>query len=166
MINSIPEDKLVYEEVRFSSKRIPSNIIETFPILEGGILLDIEQSEFNLLNSVLSSIIMSDPDFKEFNYHEILTELFDIQTRSLHNLNIQEWIELLTAYLSNIDIKNASFLFINSDTEMMFYHNESSKNKKENIFIILKDGEKYNSIYFSDPLKREIIFDDVISRII
>ena len=166
MLNSIYENSLVCDEVRFSSKRIPSNITERFPKLNNGVLLNVEQSEFNLLNSVFASLIMSDSDFKRLNYHEILTDLFHLWNKSLHNLNNQEWSELLTVYLSEIDIKNASFLFINDDTEIMFYHTENSKNNKENIFIIVKDGEKYNSIYLTDSDKREIIFDDIISRII
>lgn len=166
MLNSISENTFVYDKVSFSSKRIPSYIRENFSILDDGIFLDVEQSEFNLLNSVFASIIMSDPDFKRLNYHEILIDLFNLWNGSLHNLNNQEWSVLLTAYLSDIDIKNASFLIINSDTEIMFYHTENSKDNKENIFIIVKDGEKYNSIYFSDSSKKKIIFDDIISRII
>lgn len=166
MINSVAENRLVFDEVKFSSREIPSNITGSHPILDDGILLDVDQSDFNVLNSVLASIVMSDPDFKEINYHEILCDLFNLQDGSLHNLNIQEWIDLLTAYLSNINIKNPSFLFINSNTEMIFYHTVHSENNKENIFIILKDRSKYNAIYFDDLDKRKIIFDDVKSRIV
>ena len=116
MLNSIYENSLVCDKVRFSSKRIPSNITERFPKLNDGVLLNVEQSEFNLLNSVFASLIMSDSDFKRLNYHEILTDLFHLWNKSLHNLNNQEWSELLTVYLSEIDIKNPSFLFINDES--------------------------------------------------
>lgn len=165
MINSIPENRLVSEEVRFSSKEIPENILQNYSFLSGGTLIDIDQTDFNFLNSVLASMLLYDSYFKELNYLDIVTDLFDIHQRSLHDLKNEEWTILLRTYLSSFNIKDTSFAIILSDDNIMFYMSETSKNHKENIFIIVKDKEKYNSIYFNDSSYRGIIFDELISRL-
>ena len=165
MINSIPENSLVSDQIKFSFKEIPDNIVRHYPCLSGGIFIDVDQSEFNILNSVLALVLLSDFYFKELNYNDIITDLFEIYGRSMHDLNNNEWTILIRNYLSKFNIINASFAIILSDDNLMFHLTELSKDNKENLFIIVKDNEKYNAIYFKDASSREMIFDELISKL-